>query len=119
MEMCIRDRPVIMSTGMASPREIAESVAVFRSAGGRDLVLLHCVSGYPTPAEQTNLRRIHELANQFGCPVGLSDHTLGTDVAVASVAPVSYTHLVSAEFEYASNTNTRWLNSDQLKAVIE
>jgi pseudaminic acid synthase len=79
-------RPVIMSTGMASPEEIAESVAVFRSAGGRDLVLLHCVSGYPTPAEQTNLRRIHELANQFGCPVGLSDHTLGTEVAVASVA---------------------------------
>ena len=79
-------RPVIMSTGMASPGEIAESVAVFRSAGGRDLVLLHCVSGYPTPAEQTNLRRIHELANQFGCPVGLSDHTLGTEVAVASVA---------------------------------
>ena len=64
-------RPVIISTGMASPEEIAESVAAFRSAGGRDLVLLHCVSGYPTPAEQTNLRRIPKLAKQFGCPVGL------------------------------------------------
>lgn len=79
-------RPVIMSTGMATPDEIAESVAAFRDAGGRDLILLHCVSGYPTPAEQSNLRRIPELAKQFGCPIGLSDHTLGTDVAIASVA---------------------------------
>jgi N-acetylneuraminate synthase len=49
-------------------------------------VLLHCVSGYPTPAEQSNLRRIPELQRQFGCAVGLSDHTLGTDVAITSIA---------------------------------
>ena len=79
-------KPVIMSTGMATPEEIAESVSAFRSAGGRDLILLHCVSGYPTPAEQSNLLRIPELGKQFECPVGLSDHTLGTDVAVTSVA---------------------------------
>jgi pseudaminic acid synthase len=78
-------RPTIMSTGMATLEEIAESVEAFRSAGGRDLLLLHCVSGYPTPAEQSNLRRIPRLAEQFGCPVGLSDHTLGTEVAVAAV----------------------------------
>jgi sialic acid synthase SpsE len=71
---------------MGSPEEIAESVETFRVAGGRELVLLHCVSGYPTPAEQSNLRRIPELQKQFGCPVGLSDHTLGTEVAIASVA---------------------------------
>jgi len=79
-------KPVIMSTGMATPDEIAESVDAFRAADGRDLMLLHCVSGYPTPAEQSNLRRIPELAKQFGCPIGLSDHTLGTEVAIASVA---------------------------------
>jgi pseudaminic acid synthase len=79
-------RPVIMSTGMASPEEIAESVDTFGASGGRELILLHCVSGYPTPAEQSNLRRIPELQKQFGCPIGLSDHTLGTEVAVASVA---------------------------------
>lgn len=79
-------KPVIMSTGMATPEEIAELVDAFRSAGGRDLVLLHCVSGYPTPAEQSNLRRIPRLACEFGCPIGLSDHTLGTDVAIAGVA---------------------------------
>lgn len=79
-------KPVIMSTGMATLEEIAESVAAFRGAGGRDLVLLHCVSGYPTPVEQSNLRRIPELAAQFGCAVGLSDHTLGVEAAIASVA---------------------------------
>jgi pseudaminic acid synthase len=79
-------KPVIMSTGMAAPDEIAESIEAFRSGGGRDLVLLHCVSGYPTPVEQCNLRRIPRLASEFGCPVGLSDHTLGTDVAIAAVA---------------------------------
>jgi pseudaminic acid synthase len=79
-------KPVIMSTGMGTPNEIAETVETFRAAGGRDLILLHCVSGYPTPPEQSNLRRIPELAKRFGCPVGLSDHTLGTEVAIASVA---------------------------------
>ena len=78
-------RLVIMSTGMASPEEIAELVDAFRTAGGRDLILLHCVSGYPTPVEQSNLRRIPELAAQFGCPIGLSDHTLGVAVAIGSV----------------------------------
>ncbi len=79
-------RPVIMSTGMASPKEIAESVDAFRAAGGRDLILLHCVSAYPTPVEQSNLQRIPILEKDFKCPVGLSDHTLGTAVAIASVA---------------------------------
>jgi N-acetylneuraminate synthase len=75
-----------MSTGMATPDEIAESVDTFHAERGRDLILLHCVSGYPTPTEQSNLRRIPTLGKQFGCPVGLSDHTLGTEVAIASVA---------------------------------
>ena len=82
-----RDRPPLHPVDRhGEPEEIAETVAVFRDAGGRDLVLLHCVSGYPTPAEQSNLRRIPALAAEFGCPVGLSDHTLGIEVAIASVA---------------------------------
>lgn len=84
--VALTGKPVIMSTGMASVDEIAESVQTFRDAGGRDLVLLHCVSGYPTPAAQSNLRRIPKLAAEFKCPVGLSDHTLGVEVAIASVA---------------------------------
>jgi pseudaminic acid synthase len=80
------NRPTIVSTGMASPQEIAETVEAFRAGGGRELILLHCVSGYPTPAAQSNLRRIPALAERYGCPIGLSDHTLGTAVAVAAVA---------------------------------
>jgi N-acetylneuraminate synthase len=79
-------KPLIMSTGMATPEEITESVETFYTAGGRELILLHCISGYPTPPEQSNLRRIPELGKLFGCPIGLSDHTLGTEVSVASIA---------------------------------
>jgi pseudaminic acid synthase len=79
-------KPTIMSTGMGTPEDIAEAVAAFRDAGGKDLILLHCVSGYPAPVDQSNLRRIPLLAEKYGCPVGLSDHTLGTEVAIASAS---------------------------------
>jgi sialic acid synthase SpsE len=79
-------KPTIISTGMAIPEEIGEAVMTFRSAGGHELLLLHCVSGYPTPASESNLRRIVTLSQEFDCPVGLSDHTLGVEVAIASVA---------------------------------
>ncbi len=79
-------KPTIISTGMATSEEIGEAVETFWAAGGRELVLLHCVSGYPTPTEQSNLRAIPRLAAEFSCPVGLSDHTLGVEVAIASVA---------------------------------
>lgn len=79
-------KPLIVSTGMADRDEIAEAVAVARNAGCRDLVLLHCVSGYPTPAGDSNLATIADMESTFGVPIGLSDHTLGTAVAVASIA---------------------------------
>ena len=79
-------KPLIISTGMANLEEIADAVTAARNAGGKDIALLHCVSGYPTPPEESNLRRIPALADRFGCPIGLSDHTLGIEAAVASVA---------------------------------
>lgn len=79
-------RPVILSTGLASFAEIEEAMAAARDAGARQIVLLHCTSGYPTPPEEANLRTIPHLAERLGVPVGLSDHTLGIGVALAAVA---------------------------------
>ncbi len=79
-------RPMIMSTGMANLAEIHEAVACARANGCGELVLLHCTSGYPTPIAEANLRTIPHLAEAFGTPVGLSDHTPGTAAAVAAVA---------------------------------
>lgn len=79
-------KPMIMSTGMASEEEIGEAVDAARDSGCSDLVLLHCISSYPAPMDQANLRQIPELSRRFGVVSGLSDHTLGTTAAVTSVA---------------------------------
>ena len=79
-------KPLIVSTGMANLKEIGEAVEAARAAGCRALAMLHCVSGYPTPAEDANLRTIRDLGERFDVTVGLSDHTLGTAVAVAAIA---------------------------------
>lgn len=79
-------KPLIMSTGMADVNEIGEALDAARSGGAEDVILLHCVSGYPTPAGEANLHTLHKLAETFGTPVGLSDHTMGVAVSVAAVA---------------------------------
>ena len=81
-----KGRPLIMSTGMANGVEIAEAVATAKDAGAQELVLLHCVSGYPAPISDVNLRTIPDMAQRFGVQVGLSDHTEGIAVPVAAVA---------------------------------
>lgn len=79
-------KPVIMSTGMATLAEIDEAVRTLREAGCQQLALLKCTSSYPAPPEEANLRTIPHLADAFGVVAGLSDHTLGSAVAIAAVA---------------------------------
>ena len=69
-------KPVVLSTGMATMDEIDHAVSVLQTAGCRDLTLLHCVSGYPTPPSQCNLAAIQALQDAFGCHVGWSDHSV-------------------------------------------
>lgn len=79
-------KPLIISTGMATVAELDETVCAAREAGCTDLILLKCTSTYPATAENTNILTIPHLRELFGCEVGLSDHTLGMGVSVASVA---------------------------------
>jgi N-acetylneuraminate synthase len=78
-------KPMILSTGMATLQEIEDAVAAAAAEGNERLALLKCNSAYPAPPGEMNLRTIPDLARIFGVPVGLSDHTLGTTVAVAAV----------------------------------
>lgn len=79
-------KPIIISTGMASVAELDEAVRAARGAGCRHLVLLKCTSTYPATADNTNIATIPHMREMFGCEVGLSDHTMGVGVSVASVA---------------------------------
>lgn len=78
-------KPIILSTGMANYAEIEEALEVIYSTGNKDVCLLHCVSGYPTPPDKLNLLSINALQNNFNHPVGLSDHSKGALASVASV----------------------------------
>jgi len=84
--LAAKRRPLLMSTGMCTLTEVETAVATVHEAGDPPLALLHCVSAYPAPVEDTNLRAMDALRARFGCPVGLSDHSLGIAVALAAVA---------------------------------
>ena len=87
IELCARTgKPLIMSTGLASPQEIAEAMAAARGAGATEIILLHCTSGYPAPPSDMNLLTLPHLAAEHGAVAGLSDYTMGVTVSVAAVA---------------------------------
>jgi N-acetylneuraminate synthase len=81
-----KGKPVIVSTGMATDAEIGEAVTVLRQNGAKELLVLHCNSGYPTPLKDANLSRIPYLAEKFDVLVGFSDHTMGTLAASIATA---------------------------------
>ena len=79
-------KPMIISTGMANLGEISEAVGTARDNGCNELVLLHCISSYPAPDEDSNVRTVPHLGEAFGVVPGLSDHTMGSAVSVAAIA---------------------------------
>jgi N-acetylneuraminate synthase len=85
-EIAKTGKPLIISTGMASKAEIKEAIVAAQNAGSKQIALLKCTSSYPAPLEDMNLRAIPYLIKTFKLPVGLSDHSLGTDVSIAAVA---------------------------------
>ena len=81
-----KHKPMIISTGIATPEDIQLALEACHRVGNFDVTLLHCVSAYPAPLENVNLRTMMDMAERYGVKVGLSDHTLGSDVAIAAVA---------------------------------
>ena len=79
-------KPMIISTGMADSKEIQEAIEAAREGGCKDLAILHCVSGYPAPAADYNLRTLTDMQDKFGLVTGLSDHTIDNTTAITSVA---------------------------------
>jgi pseudaminic acid synthase len=79
-------KPMILSTGMADVREIQEAIETAREGGCKELAILHCVSGYPAPVGDYNLRIIPDMAQRFNLVIGLSDHTMGNATAITSIA---------------------------------
>jgi len=94
-------KPILISTGMANKGEIEEAVNTIRKEGNDQLALLKCTSAYPAPPGEINLRTIPHMAKTFGLPVGLSDHTLGSVVAVAAVCLGA--HIVEKHFTLSRN----------------
>jgi pseudaminic acid synthase len=85
-KVAVTGKPIIMSTGMANHAEIEQAIKTARHSGCQDLIVLHCISGYPTPIAGSNLLSIRRLQEDFDVCVGLSDHTLGVTAAITGVA---------------------------------
>ncbi len=81
-----KNKPVIISTGMSSESEITEAIDAMLSQNNNQIILLHCISSYPAPLEKSNLNQIKNIEKRYGVIAGLSDHSLGTTISVASVA---------------------------------
>ncbi|MBU8881198.1 pseudaminic acid synthase [Bacillus sp. FJAT-29790] len=113
-------KPLIISTGMATVAELDETVRAARDAGCKDIILLKCTSTYPASPENSNLLTIPHMKEMFQCEVGLSDHTMGTGVGVASVvlgATVIEKHFTTSRA--AGGTDAAFsMEPDEMKALV-
>ncbi len=103
-----KQKPILLSTGMASIQEIHEAVSTIRENGGENLLLFHCISAYPSKLEQANLKNLIYLRDKFEVEVGLSDHSIGNAAAIASVALGAS----AIEKHFILNRNDKGLDSE-------
>lgn len=114
-------KPIIMSTGNANLAEIEEAVAAAKAAGANDLILLHCTSGYPTPASQANISTMAVMRDAFNVEIGLSDHTMDIGVSVAAVALgacVIEKHFTLARADGGPDSSFS-LEKEELKSLVD
>lgn len=113
-------KPLIISTGMATIAELDESVRAARKAGCKDIILLKCTSTYPASAENSNLLTLPHMKEMFQCQVGLSDHTMGTGVGVASVvlgATVIEKHFTTSRAEGGTDAAFS-MEPDEMRSLV-
>lgn len=114
-------KPIIMSTGNATLEQIKEAVDILIDEGTKDLAILKCTSEYPAPPEKINLKTIQDIQQNFQCPVGLSDHTLGSAIPIASVAMNA--SIIEKHFIISRKTETAdsffSATPDELKAIVD
>ena len=115
------NRPMILSTGMCTLEEVRNSVNAIIDSGNDQIALMHCVSNYPSKAEEVNLRAITTMKEEFGMPVGMSDHTIGTTTTLASV--VIGANLIERHFRDIKNSpspdDIHSLTKDQFLSLIQ
>ena len=114
-------KPLILSTGMANEEEIYDALNIVNKYGSNDYIILHCVSGYPTPVEQINLDTINLLKRRFKCDVGLSDHTLGNTSAILSIAygvKIIEKHFTLSRDDGGPDANFS-MEPDELKLMVD
>ena len=116
-----KNHPIILSTGMSTLEEVSHAIDVIAKTGNKKLVLLHCTSRYPTKIEEINLKAMLILQQEFGVPVGYSDHTLGIDVSIAAAclgATVIEKHFTISK-KLSGPDHKSSLEPDELKIMIK
>ncbi len=114
-------KPILLSTGMCTMNEVRESVSAILGKGNSDLVLLHCVTNYPAEVEDSNLKCIQAMKDEFGLPVGFSDHTTGTACCIGAAAMGA--NVIEKHFTYDKNADgpDHILSADpnEMKHIVE
>ena len=122
IERCARTgKPLIISSGMASAEDIADGVAAARRGGATEIIVLKCTSDYPSDPAEANLATMVDMGERFQVPVGLSDHTLGSAVAIAAVASgacVIEKHFIDAREPVTADSTFSALPND-LRALVD